>query len=523
MATIPSDDDYDLSVRAGPRTAWTLSVSTRKALTSVCKAWYGAASEALYADIALRRMGQINALARTLRSSRAVYAPDPSAFIKRIRIAGCTVSSRCARVARADLTYILESSSRLKTFEDRPDPLLETLREDPLDVEKWYNPVWFWDHLQGTPGGALAERCASGLQHLAFAELRDEEHLIYIHHLLLVETHLATVTLGPLWIEAPTVLPTLSQQTPISLPHLTDLQIPSALLNVEQYTSDIWHLPNLRQLTVLSCHEIPRNALDLFGKRLKYLHVVPEPDWKGEFSEGPLSMLRTLCPVLEHLVLPHIATLNLPCVIASPTLQYLDIWGSAHKRRVVELMCEMGRACSLPSLRAIRMLTPCNPYPDDSVETRLPLFCDPADVTGDAVRMRTLPWGVRVLQTSWAILRDLGGRDGDDIRFYNVPFDEEVDSEAGGGSDYEPSWAGEEAEGDEVGGAVEDDWEAEDEGDGTSWVSDSDSEASVGEDEDGPGPELVAAGIQDFDRETVLEMFARSQEGDHLLDDEPSL
>ncbi|OJT12783.1 hypothetical protein TRAPUB_10618 [Trametes pubescens] len=523
METIPSDDDYELSVRVGPRTAWTLSVSTRKALTSVCKAWYGAASEALYADIALRRMGQISALARTLRAARAVYAPDPSSFIKRIRMTECIVANQCAPVVKADLAFILQHCSKLRTFEHHPHPLFErrdTPSDEPPSIEKWHNPMWFRNALAGTPGGALAERCASGLQHLVFADLGDEEQLAYLHHLLLKETHLVTLTLGFLASWTPTVLPTLSRQPPIILPYLEHLQVPGALLKVEHYLYDLWDVPNLRRLTVLYCDDVPRMALERFGKHLKYLNVVPGSDWKGEYLPSTLSMLPVLCPALEHLVLPNIARLNLPCVIASPTLRHLDIWGFAQQRRVVESMCDMG---ALPALHTIRMLPP--HYPEDTaLRMRLPLQCHPADVSEDATRVQTLPWGVRVLQTSWAVLRDLGGDEGDDVRFYSVPFDAEEDD---GGSEYEPSWVGSEDEKGEEGGAAED-WAAKEEDDGTSWVSNSDSEASVGEDEDAPeaGLELVAASMQNssaYDRKTVLEMFARSQEGDYLLDEEASL
>lgn len=514
-------------MRAGPRTAWTLSVSTRKALTTVCKTWYGAASEALYADVALRRMGQISALARTLRAARVVYAPDPSSFIKRIRMAECIVADRCAQVVKADLALILQYCSRLQTFEHHPHPLFEhrdTLGEEPLSIENWHNPLWFRNSQVDTPGGALAERCASGLQRLVFAHIRDEEQLVYLHHLLLKETHLVTMMLGPLGSWAP-VLPALSRQPPVILPYLEHLQIPIALLKVEHYVYDLWDFPNLRGLTVFSCDDLPRTALDRFGKRLKYLNVVPGDDWKGEYLQNTLSFLHTLCPVLEHLVLPNVARQNLPCAIASPTLRYLDIWGFPQDRHVVECMCATD---ALPALRAIRMLPP-HYREDAALWMRLPLQCHPADVSEDAVRVRTLPWGVRVLQTSWAVLRDLGGAKEDDVRFYDVPFDDDTGSDADERSEYEPWWAEGEAEEGEDGGAAEDDWGAEDEDDGTSWVSNSDSEASDGGDGDvpeaDPGPELVAAGTQEkpYDRETVLEMFARSQEGDHLLDDEVGL
>ncbi|TFK83822.1 hypothetical protein K466DRAFT_655029, partial [Polyporus arcularius HHB13444] len=55
------------SVVPEPRSRWFAGLRMEKALTLVCKGWACPATKLLYADIVLRRMGQITALAHTLR------------------------------------------------------------------------------------------------------------------------------------------------------------------------------------------------------------------------------------------------------------------------------------------------------------------------------------------------------------------------------------------------------------------------------------------------------------------------
>ncbi|KAI0366620.1 hypothetical protein BV20DRAFT_1025887 [Pilatotrama ljubarskyi] len=495
LATIPPDENYDLSVSAGPRTPWLVSVSTRAALPLVCKAWYGPASEALYLDIALRRMGQISALARTLRSARHVYGSDPSRFIKRVRMIGCVVLGRAADVVEKDLSLVLRYCSNLTALEWHPHPSFDSAITPPDDPDVWYNPMWLLSSKKGSPGATLADRCAAGLQHLAFSENLHSDHL-QIHHLLLVSTRLTTLVLGPVLH-----LPSTSAESsllPVQLPYLESLEMRNDDAGYEEYICALWSLPNLRKLTLLSSVELPRRLLERLGGRLEYLHVVLGANWRGLAAHDTLVELSTLCPVLKHLVLPEVPTLNLQCTIVSPTLLYLDIWGSLQKRRVVELMCEMGHACGLPSLRAIRML-PVGMAVPHNTQARLPLYCHPEGVRGDEICVKTFA-GHRLLQTSWALLPDYLSRRG--LRFFGVPCDGDSDSDDG--SSYDCA-------------------EVDPEEDATSWISDSsapstDSGAdhSVLEDDHDDRERLAPQ----YDRDVVLEMFARSQEEDFLFDDD---
>ncbi|KAI0826721.1 hypothetical protein BC628DRAFT_1319505 [Trametes gibbosa] len=516
LATIPPDHGHDVSIAAGPRSTWVISVKTRRALTSVCKAWHGPATEALYADIALRRVGQISALAHTLRSARMIYAaPDPSKFIKRIRLVQCLVRARCADVAKTDVLTVLQHCTRLTAFEYYPCFNEEPLHEYLDNPFQWYYPIWFRDTCEDSPGNALAERCASGLRHLALAQEMDQQGIEFMHHLLERANHLQTLRLGPVseildvtstWFKA------LPYMEPVILTHLRSLEVHCTLLDLEDYVRSTWEFTNLKEFTVLCCEKVPLNALEQLGHSLQYLHIQPSSEWTNADVRPFLTKLHTLCPALKHIVLPNIPTLDLLSTIASPTLQYLDLWAPAQKQRVIELMCEMGRESSLPALRCIRMLSV---FKDllavglsPTAHPHLPLLCNPSAVSGDEVCMRTLP-GARVLQTSWAVFLDIGGQEGDPVKFHD---DGDTNSESSYvPSDREDKDEGNESDGNEEGGDGRSSQSSESE---TASEGNSD-DTSYGTQDDSEGE---AAPEQQWSREELLDRYAKSQEEDFLFD-----
>lgn len=72
LDTVPRLHEYDPSVSQGFRSSWlSKSLRTKKALPLVCRAWHAPATDILYSDIVLRRMGQVPALAEALRERSA--------------------------------------------------------------------------------------------------------------------------------------------------------------------------------------------------------------------------------------------------------------------------------------------------------------------------------------------------------------------------------------------------------------------------------------------------------------------
>ncbi|KAI0647717.1 hypothetical protein C8Q79DRAFT_1008132 [Trametes meyenii] len=494
LATIPDDYVHDPSISSGPRNTWAVSVSTRRALSLVCKAWYGVATEALYADIVFRRMGQISALARTLRSARVLYGSDPSRFIKRIRMRQCLVRRKCAAVIKQDLAFVLQHCARLIDFEFQPHPQFDEGEADPDNPNSTYNPDWLWELNEGAPGIALVERCASGLRSLSILEGLNTERLSFIHHVLYKGTCLTSLVLGPILHSQGREFH-FSLLSAVSLPCLKHLQIDASRQVVQDYIWDMWDAPNLIELTLLNCLDLPGRLLAQLGARLEYLHIVPSRNWSGSASYAVLASLEDHCPVLVHLALPSVPALNLPCEIVSPTLRYLDIWKAppVQRRRVVELMCEMGHACGLPRLEAVRMFPIGIPV---GVCADVPRVCRPKGLEGEETRVRIFP-GTRLLETSWALLLETGLPRRCGVKFSAVGFDE--DSDADSGSDFHP----------------EDEDEDED---ATSWVTEGEEDVI---DDDLLEAEADAHSlVSELDRDTILDRNALGLEEDFLFDDD---
>ncbi|TBU45021.1 hypothetical protein BD309DRAFT_1079651 [Dichomitus squalens] len=512
LAAIPDKYQHDYSFAAGPRSPWFKWLNTRTALTLVCRAWNGPASEALYTDITFRRAGQIPALARTFRASAVVNAPNRARYVKRIYMDWCTVMSHCEKIVRDDLMYLLQHCTALKSFALRPHPVMwashnpdaPIIRHRPHYIS---NPQWLLSK-EGNPayGIALASQCGAGLQELAFVGPLISPQSLNLFCLLQGAVHLKTLIFGA--VEFPNVQIGSSQPpTPaqVALPRLEELQLflHNDMPRLHNYICGAWHLPVLKRLTLSGCNFFPADILAKHGEMLEYLHLrfVPSTSspWRDQRPEFGFSRIRRCCPHIQHLVVPFLPAYNLLCTIDSPTLRYLDMWGGRHKRRVVELMCELGRASELPSLRSVRILPSALAHilPQD-----VPLICHPTDVSDDEVRMRTFP-AARVLQTSWALLTDCG-------MDWGVAFlDDEMCDDDSDGSNYEPE---------EQGANENGDGDDEDEDDGTSWVSDSEA-GDLASDDDTALSSEEESGME-YDREAVLQRYAQSQQEDFLFDDD---
>ena len=518
LAVIPGRHQYDSSILAGPRSPWLESLNTRKSLTLVCRAWNGPASEALYTDIVFRRMGQISALARTFRASAVVNAPHRVRFVKRIYMNSCAIMSSCDNVIKEDLTYLLRHCTELESFMFRPHPYMEYMDVygAPRYPSSMFNPLWILDTDEACVH-ALEERCATGLQELVCATDLTPDQSLDVLRIIQVGVNLKSLTLGAMSLPMRGWNFTEMGAQPAELPRLEELQI-----HLKHYTdslsdfiSESWTLPRLERLTLVGCDYLPECLLTAHGLRLRYLHFVPDrrEPWLDGPAYTPLEVVGQCCPMLEHLVMPFLPALDPLCTLDPPTLRYLDLWGPPHKRRVVELWGEMGRASLLPELVGVRLLPVAHVA---QLPVDLPRICHPEDVSADEVLVRTFPCA-RVLQTSWALLADVGNDRG--VSFVREGLDED-------GSDTESSWFGSEGrvEGeDEVDGEGE--GGEEDEGnldseahydDGTSWVSESDADDATSSSSSEDSDRVDAADAEEieqleFDRDTLLEMFTASQ------------
>lgn len=65
----------DYSLLYGPHSGWLRMIRTLKSVALVCKSWHAAVLPLLYRNVVLRRVGQIAAFARTIRSAPRTIAP----------------------------------------------------------------------------------------------------------------------------------------------------------------------------------------------------------------------------------------------------------------------------------------------------------------------------------------------------------------------------------------------------------------------------------------------------------------
>ncbi|KAI1794815.1 hypothetical protein LXA43DRAFT_1179162 [Ganoderma leucocontextum] len=513
LKQVKNQEPSDESSLLRPRSQWLASLNTRTACVLVCKHWYVPASQALYSDIVLHRMGQISALARTLRSTAAIYAPDRSRFVRSIYMNECIVLPAAASVVKEDLTFLLHRCTNLRTFTLRSCSrfLGGDLTVD-RDHRDWFNPIWYWDTDEDAPGSALAERCATSLEELTLVDPLVGQNMKRIHRFLSVATNLRKLILSPL-PEQCDLSQTLSALPPIplSLAALEDLQLPNTDDAFRTYVQEKWSS----------------------SSRSSAASTSPKSSWKR------MAYISNLCPALEHLVLPNMPIYSPQSIIRSPSLRYLDMWGPTPKRRVVELMLEMGRMCALPALRGIRIL----PEHDEAVlPPRLPLLCHPEDVDEGGTRVRMFLPGVYILQTPWALLPTKRTLDPeyDDVVFEEDPWADsasdtlyqcEEDVEMGG--DEEGDEDADEldtASGRQVGEgkskSVAEEQKADEHGSDEQGEEEEDAEGTEGgtgcDEEEGDEPEKEGEAEREwrFTREELLKRFCESQREDFLFDDE---
>ncbi len=518
---------YSLDPRLGlgPRSPWMETMRTRKALALVCKSWHGAAIEVLYEDIVIRRMGQIVALARTLRSDKVGFAR----LIKAIRIDTLAIPPSCIEVVKEDLETIMSRCTMLKELSVRHD---ETYPSSPYpkrpDVNMHaYIPTWIVNS-QRPP-------IYQQLQRLCFAAVLTDDQLPVFHRLIASAVHLVSLVLC-----TDPKLPTecFSSLEPLSLASLEELTVD----NLADYLTKKWTLPKLHSLTVLHANALPIDLLHAHGRLLRYLHLYCSPSRSG-FPLYRLEQLSQLCPTLHHLVLPLSLRATDAPLFTLPHLCCLDVWASCcgcitrpfmyegECNRIHSVMERSGVAATC-TIRVIGLL-------DEIRMVDLPRVFPPGSVKPGEWRVHEVP-GARVIQTSWALVTDpwpyavvkcecsaipaLHAK-GVDIGSYESGSDTDEDGNYEEDSEEDLIW-----DGSETGSGTYTYHEPEDT---TSLVSDGGSDTSG--DDDGSGTDedddsdldlsrdYPRAG-QQLDRDTILELFSRSQhalfEIDGLYDDD---
>ena len=512
-ATVPPLYQHDPSVVPGPRNPWLAALRTRKALVLTCKTFFAPATEVLYEDIVFRRMGQIPAFARTLGAFPPLYGrrPDFGLLVKRIRMDGCVIWAPCADVVREDLGLILRRCLSLRSFSFHPHPQFP-IANDGSDFEGWdmFNPSWLVtanDDVTSV-GGLMRHRFMTSLRSFDLAWTVDEIFLEHLQWFLSAAFHLTTLKLGGFAPTEDADNPT-ALRTNLTLPALRELQIDISHIPFEIHLAQHWTLPRLAALTLLGCSYVPEALLGAHGAHLTFLHVRHD-DMPWDVSQlAPLARLPSLCPVLEHLVIP--TWLRAPLPVHSPTLRWLDVWGHHPPPAILRAgYYQLAKESALPRFERMRIL---GTMPRErwgaALSVDWPRVCHPTALMGSdgeqgqEQRLYDFP-GARVLQTAWGVLHD----------FYQG----ELTFSHGDG--VEPT--------DTSGWYILMEGEGED--DGTSVVSDEAESFHAsfeleeeGEEENvGDLADLIGAGraVEPLGREGMLESFHESQDRYFLFDDE---
>ncbi|KAL1940399.1 hypothetical protein VTO73DRAFT_8971 [Trametes versicolor] len=471
FASIPDSHEYDHSISQGRNSSWSrLSLGTKKSLPSVCRAWNGPATELLYFNITLRRVGEVQALAKALRScatnpgshERGVRERDISSLIRHIGMDAFPVLAQDVEAVKQDLAFILLRCTRLTTCHFHTSSAFSMLEYADQLAEyqlvectpSWLLPLVTVVHEnqesqlmllpESSVKGAFRERLNSSLRVLDVLSSdpvdrcwRCALHIGGIHPLLGVAANtLVSLRLGRFFLDHDFDF----HRPVLVFDALEELYVYYSLPGVSHYMCTTWVLPRLQKLTLLQCEswrtEPPDAVLRAHGRRLRYLHIYPGLlGWPDEFtrsSDDTALLLAELCPVLEHVVLASKPAH--PLSLHHPTLRYIDVWanetGYEEDAHIPPNIAALLRAvvvdeerARLPSLRCVRMLLSC--YEPAGLASNLlaperhpdwPIVCHPAAFDGSDedvfFRIFLENWAV---QTRWGVLspsRDLCLRKG---------------------------------------------------------------------------------------------------------------
>ncbi|KAI0778555.1 hypothetical protein BD413DRAFT_111314 [Trametes elegans] len=402
-------------------TLWLSELRLRKDLALVCKEWSGPATEVLYEDIVLRRMGQISALARTLALTASETGRNLAGLIKTVRFDSCVVLWPFEDVIREDLCAILQRCGALHTLEFHVHRKFPTLSSPPApglgNNREGFNPDWLVRDHTTAVGRALGERLSTTLKVLDLSlPLPDPSTVLHLHHLLSGALHLTVLKLGRVSdVSEVNYYEVDAQSLPVSkLPRLEQLYMHITNPTFCDYVCEKWSMPSLTHLTTLCSTYVPLKLLEAHGTRLKYLHICPErqSDWpaSGEWKRVGLDgveRIPKLCPVLEHLVVPKKTreAVLFEFFLVSPSIRYIDVWSYPIRLAHIPIGGPADRFIKnsdLPALITLRHI-------GTKIRVDLPLICHPKAAEHLAEK-DGLMWyfpGMCFVQTSEAIVPDI--------------------------------------------------------------------------------------------------------------------
>ncbi|KAI0830682.1 hypothetical protein BC628DRAFT_1416205 [Trametes gibbosa] len=300
----------DPSVMRSMHSLWLSELRYRKGLVLVCKHWFAPATEQLYEDIVLRRMGQILALADTLAADmrRPGTHRGIARWVKRIRLDRCFIVWQCADAVREALCTIFSLCTALRAFEHH---IVVYRFYTPPHLTGWGCGTFFSRWFAKPPPGAFRIAYRERLSTLTVLDLAftlSYDQATQIHELLSAAKNLETLKL----LSVKRVQgeeDALDFQTVLDLPRLMELYVPVADGRFVACVSKAWKMPRLQRLTTLETFSTPRDLLASHGSRLKYVNLHLDSTWTpvSAPSHEDVGVFVELCPLLEHLVLP-------PCV-----------------------------------------------------------------------------------------------------------------------------------------------------------------------------------------------------------------
>ncbi|KAI0653609.1 hypothetical protein C8Q70DRAFT_1059139 [Cubamyces menziesii] len=519
---------HDPSIIQGPRSPWMIALRTRKALALTCKAFAGPATELLYGDIVLRRMGQIPALARTLDPAHTPSAGVFSQLVRSIRIDSCVVWAPFADVMREDLRSILERCTALTAFSYRPHPnydrRLFLSQEEPEDA---FSPEWLWGiDTGGKLTGALQPQTLRSLRSLDLQIPRCSVSLwLALESALDSASNLVKLRLYPMYI----ALETRSRRDlyrTVRLPALEDLQIYDRKIansddpSVQHHISRLWELPRLTALTISRSDSLLQDAplIQKYGGQITYLQWGINNLSRLQLFDDAAN-IGTSCPRLEHLVIQGFDAHQTFAHIVCPTLRVLGLWYDQGPPATCDIKTRVGQMirAGTPSLERVNVFV--SPH-RRSAKFHWPRLSSSFALSIDE-HVLCKRSGLPDIHVVWTDPSDFPTRYSPTSSHLQPLNPLYHDSFSLGVFDDDPSedeadvgWtSSNESLTDELDAADEDETESMSEWEGT----DDDTTSDITEDLD--LSESTLTQVHQVDRATVLSMFQDSQEGGFLLDD----
>ncbi|KAJ3491682.1 hypothetical protein NLI96_g537 [Meripilus lineatus] len=336
QALNPRHDFLQHLLTSGPHSPWSQSIRTKKTLIMVSRSWREVALPFLYEVVSLRRVGQLVALARTLRQNAREY----SHLIRRL-----------------SLSFYIPEGYRQNVERNMADILARCIYITELSFESAFTD-WF-PSIEPSLSSSIAKENAlvaalkeAGPRINKFAYVDTESSSLNGRSLIPMQlinqfTNLVSLSL----LLPPSTLTgdhssDLDAQSQLEIPSLTLKALEDLVLlhqEADIYLNAMaksWEMPKLKYLSFRSFSSVKREIRpdwDLyhqfftkFGDGLRYLDFGPhEPYRSYKEAKEEIDELVEMCPNLEHLVISSDyidGPFESPC--DGETSCHIDIWVS---------------------------------------------------------------------------------------------------------------------------------------------------------------------------------------------------